>query len=369
MAVRVAWLVPGIMGSRLFRRKGPKNRRDEIWGEDFLGNYKRIITDPASLQWTQSSIKYESELLECVYPMTRPWPKIKLWEGLLQRLAVHEEFGNDKQMRKYSYDWRQSLLDTARDLGQHVNAYTKYLAEERGLPCNQIRHVFLTHSMGGLVVRIALALGALDPSVVDRILHIGTPLKGSASAFRSAYHTGGLPLMQTLYQVFYNEKNAATYWRNFLVSVRSFPSVYQLMPPRRYEYLVHETYNRSNPLRGNAIEVDMRDQAVQAHKELRNANQIIRQRNVRIYNIYCYSHRAKPTDLEYEVFKVGRPSGYLIKTPMPYQDTEEGDGTVSTWSADGGQGSKCIRIRVKNVDHMTMCDDVNVVEKVMDHLD
>src|SRR5918994_5983188 len=145
---------------------------------------------------------------------------------------MHEELGNTCQTWEYSYDWRQSLLVTANKFGQDLGKYTERLAVEKRVPPNEISYVFLTHSMGGLMVRIALALGVLDPSVVDKMVHIGSPLGGSVSAFRSAYRTGSLPLMQTLYSVFKGKKNAEVFFQNFLKSVRSFPSVYQLMPPR-----------------------------------------------------------------------------------------------------------------------------------------
>jgi hypothetical protein len=49
MVIRVAMLVPGIMGSKLFYGTG-SNRR-EVWGENFLKNYREIIEQPAVLDW------------------------------------------------------------------------------------------------------------------------------------------------------------------------------------------------------------------------------------------------------------------------------------------------------------------------------
>ena len=354
------------MGSRLFYGAGP-NRR-EIWGENFVRNYKEIIRQPASLQWTGRPA--DSEPLRYVYVSERRplrWmPKFKLWERLLKYLQGHEEFGTGNQIWEYSYDWRQSLLDTANTLGRDVGQYTARLAEDNAVSVSsdEIRYVFLTHSMGGLMVRIALALGALDPSVVDRIVHIGSPLDGSASAFRSAYRTGSLPMMQTLYEVFKGKKNASAFHQRFLETVRSFPSVYQLMPPTTYTYLMYTPQHKSNPLKEHIIDKRKRQLAIDAHQKLKQANQMLQQHSIRVYTIYSDYH-TKPTDLEYEVQRLGHPNpGYLIKDPVPYGKTQEGDGTVPMRSAMGSD-PPCVRLRVTNVDHTTMCHHTGVINQLM----
>lgn len=364
MAIRVAVLVPGIMGSKLFYGSGP-NRR-EIWGENFAGNYKRVIDQPASLEW--NGLPAGSEPLRYVYAseahrLTR-MPKFRLWERLLKFLEGHEEFGRTGQVWEYSYDWRQSLLDTANTLGRDLARYTVRLAGERGVRRDEISYVFLTHSMGGLVVRIALALGAVAPSAIDRIVHIGSPLDGSAQAFRSAYREGSLPLLQTLYKVFKGRRNAVAFHDSFLRSVRSFPSVYQLMPPREYEYLVYTPHDKRNPLSEGIIDPGMRQHAVDAHRELMVANSMLQQHDISVCTVYSDYH-TKRTDTEYEVQQLGHPvPGYLIKDPMPSGSSAEGDGTVTMWSAMGTD-PPCLRLRVTNVDHAVMCHDEGVLRQLM----
>jgi hypothetical protein len=364
VAIRVAVLVPGIMGSRLFYGSGANSQ--EIWGENFAANYRRIINQPTSLQW--NGIPADSEPLRYVYASERAglrrFPKFRLWERLLKFLEGHEEFGNPRQVWEYSYDWRQSLLVTAQTLGRDLDEYTEALATERGIPPNDISYVFLTHSMGGLVVRIAVALGVLAPSAIDRIVHIGSPLDGSVHAFRSAYRGGSLPLLQTFYRVFKGKKNAQAFHDSFLRSVKSFPSVYQLMPPKANDYLVYTPHDKRNPLSGSIIDATMRRHATVAHRELVRANLMLEQGSIRVFTVYSDYH-SKRTDTEYQVQELGDPDpGYLIKDPMPCQSTEKGDGTVSMWSAMGTD-PPCLRLRVTNVDHAVMCHDRGVVGQLM----
>ena len=79
---RIAVVVPGIMGSCLAYRDA-SGKLSEIWGEDFYGNYKRLLSNPTLLRW--NNIPAEATLLENVYVSTfLPWPKFRLcrrWAG------------------------------------------------------------------------------------------------------------------------------------------------------------------------------------------------------------------------------------------------------------------------------------------------
>lgn len=173
MPTRVAVVVPGIMGSTLFYEDGP-GRADEIWGENFRTNYGRLLDNPTLLRWNGRPAG--SSLLENVYPTkVMPFAKYRLWGGLLDYLRGHPEFGGDHSTLLYGYDWRQSLMESAERLGERLDAHSEYLRSSSG---EEPSYVFFAHSMGGLVVRIALALGVLEPHRVGTIVHIGSPLEG-----------------------------------------------------------------------------------------------------------------------------------------------------------------------------------------------
>jgi hypothetical protein len=356
LATRVAVVIPGIMGSSLYYSQG-RGQRYEIWGEDFYENYKRLLSNSTLLRWDGTPA--ESSLLESVYPSTRiRLKKIPLWEALLGFLNKHPEFGNNGQTLKHSYDWRQSLLETARHLGERIDRHTEDLVSRRGLADEDLRYVFFTHSMGGLVVRIALALGALDPVKVDRIVHIGTPLRGAPAAFRSAYERGSLPLLRELFRIFYR-KNEERFFEHLLRNIRTFPSIYQLMPPAHEEYLFYSPGHRSNPLGEHSICDDKRELANQAHQRLTEGEEVITAHNIKTYTIYSESHTKCKTDREYEVQQLGQPEpGYRIFNVI---STDMGDGTVLKWSAEGS-GYNCKRKPLQNVTHAYMCNQSRVVE-------
>lgn len=55
MPNRVAVVVPGIMGSSLFYEEG-SGRRTEIWGENFMSNYGRLLSNPTLLRWNGTNL-------------------------------------------------------------------------------------------------------------------------------------------------------------------------------------------------------------------------------------------------------------------------------------------------------------------------
>jgi hypothetical protein len=357
MKTRVAVVVPGIMGSVLYYANA-SGQRHEIWSENFLQNYDRLLSNPAVLRWNGRPA--ESSLLENIYVSHfLPFPKVRIWKKLLQHLEGHGEFRNDDQMLKYSYDWRQSLLETAQHLGQRLDQHANRLIGQQSVPHTDVRFVFLTHSMGGLVVRLALALNVLDPAAIDRIVHIGSPLEGAPVAFHSAYKSGSLPLLKELSDLFH-WKNKEDFFSNLLDNVRSFPSIYQVMPPANQNYLFYTWSHRSNPLTEGCMPADKRQLANEAHQRLREAKEMIIKHNIETFSIYTESHHQRDTDLEYRVQQLGAPNpGYEVTAV--HARTDRGDGTVPELSAKGSDYS-CKPNPVVNVSHAYMCNNKKVVQ-------
>lgn len=353
MPTRVAVVIPGIMGSALFYEEGP-DQRDEIWGENFFTNYKRLLDNSTMLRWNGTPA--ESSLLQNIYfSRTIPLlPKYRLWDGVLQHLYRHPEFGKGDNTLLYSYDWRQSLLKTAEHLGKRLDEHAQNLDSSD----EELRYVFFTHSMGGLVLRIALALGVLDSSRVGKIVHIGSPLEGAPVAFRSAYKSGSLPLLQELSHLFRGTKNAPRFFEHLLDNVRTFDSIYQLMPPVGHDYLFYTPTHKSNPLAEEFMPQNKRALADQAHGLLREAKRMISDGGIEAFTIYGEWHQ-DATDLEYRVQQLGAPNpGYEIT--QSHGVTHDGDGTVPKWSA-AGNSTSCKQNLLMNVAHATMCNNRKVV--------
>lgn len=350
---RVAVVVPGIMGSSLVYRDAAGNP-EEIWGENFYQNYRRLLSNPTMLRW--NDIPAEATLLENVYVSNiSPWPKYKFWQKLLEYLYNHAEFQKNKRMLKFAYDWRQSLLETAEELGSFLQTHIQDLQNTEGVKPGECSFVFLTHSMGGLVVRIALALGEVEPQNIDRIIHIGSPLEGAPSAFRSAYGSRLLPMLAELTKVFH-WKNADRFFEHLLDNIRTFPSIYQLMPPKRYPYLYYSPSKRSNPLNEQIIRPKFKILADDAHDKLEEAERVIIRNGVETFTIYTESHNQEKTDVEFRVQPL--PSGYKIEEVLG--QTYWGDGSVPFESARGNRVS-CKQNPILNVTHAFMCNDTKVV--------
>ena len=332
---------------------------DEIWGENFFSNYRRLLFNPALLRWDKNETPAKPSLLRTAYLSTVvPRPKIPLWGRLLERLDRHPEFGAAGRTLPYAYDWRRCLTQTAAHLGESLDAHAARLGSSGGPP----RYVFFAHSMGGLVVRIALALGALGPDAVDRIVHIGSPLGGAPSAFASAYGSNSLslPLLGEVNRLVRGQTRAVSFFEHLLDNVRTFDSVYQLMPPVGQDYLYHDPTRRSNPLAEDLIPEEKRALAARAHALLEEAERTISARGIRTYTIYGAHHNKRPTDLEYVVDRKAPPEARYTITKT-HATTEEGDGTVSEWSARGN-GAAVVRKPLWHVEHATMCNNRSVVD-------
>jgi len=71
--VRVAVLLPGILGSSLYYDHS--GQRHYIWREDFATNYQTLISNPAVLRWTGRAAK--GDLIEKL--LTQPWVLSPSW--------------------------------------------------------------------------------------------------------------------------------------------------------------------------------------------------------------------------------------------------------------------------------------------------
>jgi Lecithin:cholesterol acyltransferase len=355
---RFAVLVPGMMGSVL-EEDGYYGRTQTLWGEDLTENYHALINSVGLLRWADNPAR--ARLMRFVnvsasVPLTDwqvPFRKLDLWGRVIKLLDQRADI---EKTIEFGYDWRAPLLDSARSLAESLKDATGISAELEP-SADDIRFVLIAHSMGGLVVRIALAAGLIHPRRIDRIVHVGTPLKGSPTAFRTAYERLSLPLFHELFGLI-RRKNKAAFEHHLLECIRSFPSLYHLLPPREIPYLYYSPSSRSNPLREKSMPLEQRKIAAECHKMLELAQKTIATNNIRASTIYTEVHAGRTTELEYKVTPLARDLGYIINGV--HADTALGDGTVS---ADSARGELPVQgLSVINVDHMVMCNSHEVVK-------
>jgi pimeloyl-ACP methyl ester carboxylesterase len=217
-------LVPGILGSVLV-----KDGR-EVWGTSGRSIAHNLLTfgralielklQPGIAQEDPHDGVSATRLLPRLFLIPTFWKADgygKLRERLSLRFALTpattDQPGN---LIEFPYDWRLSNQLNGKLLGDTVFPYLERWRRHTNNPDAKL--VFICHSMGGLVARWFLeVLGGRD--VTRMLITIGTPYRGSINALKvlmngMSFELG--PIGLSLDEL-----------------VRSFPSVYQLLPTYR----------------------------------------------------------------------------------------------------------------------------------------
>jgi hypothetical protein len=86
----------------------------------------------------------------------------------------------------FSYDWRQEIATvTAPSFAQALQSYAQIHAARTGLPAARTRFIIVTHSMGGLVARTWLSENPGWAPRVARLYLVGPPNRGSIKAVKT----------------------------------------------------------------------------------------------------------------------------------------------------------------------------------------
>ena len=225
-------IVPGYMGSKL---------RNRDTGEIVWVNTSSIPWNPLNWEdWLTNLLKtleYPNDKLEPSGIMNDiifipPWAKLENYERLVSKLQslnyradIAQCFGyegdqppfDESKLNVYAfaYDWRQDNRLSARQLGAAIDRWRKYH------PGAQVW--IIAHSNGGLVARWYIEQeGGKD--YVKRLFLMGSPWDGTPKALYMAFN-GVDALFLRRFSVF----NIPERTRKL---VRTFPSIYQLIPHR-----------------------------------------------------------------------------------------------------------------------------------------
>ena len=101
-----------------------------------------LIRENGTAVWPNYSELARGAFLELAAPGLKPGPIHEVYQALLSRL------GSDHETTAFAYDWRDSIADSAKRLGDHVKAANTPNADGKS---RAVR--FVAHGMGGLVVR------------------------------------------------------------------------------------------------------------------------------------------------------------------------------------------------------------------------
>lgn len=181
-----------------------------VWTGDVVVLLDALAWNPLSL--LRSDLK-PGRVIRTISPMNTD-----VYGQFLDALAKRG-FVQGANFETFAYDWRRDLRETAEDFAL---AMRQVAAPEINI---------VAHSMGGLVVRLALLR---HPEVAKRVrcyVQAGTPCRGSARAFETL-KTGRLPiplpgkLIQDLSQKLNPDRKV-----ELMDSLRGMVSLYQLLTP------------------------------------------------------------------------------------------------------------------------------------------
>ncbi len=178
-------IVPGIMGSRLYQ-KDERGRDDLVWA---AGNLARIDTymwvlDALSiLPGKDTILGDEIDISNELYVLhntdkqnkiptyKREYGAADTYTELVDELC--NEFGNDRDIYFFSYDWRQTNEDSALKLNEQI----EYVLKDSKFDKVDL----ICHSMGGLVA--SSYVSKYSNEKIRKIITCGTPYEGAAVIF------------------------------------------------------------------------------------------------------------------------------------------------------------------------------------------
>jgi pimeloyl-ACP methyl ester carboxylesterase len=352
----VVVLLPGIMGSAL------ENGGKTIWDVSASAVGRAIFSPGRSLKalalpsdTSTGEGTAATHLLSDAHIIPFLW-KIDGYSGLSSFIQDKFKLTPGENFFEFPYDWRLDNRISAARLKASANAWL----EKHRYRHPDSRLILIGHSMGGLVARYFLEV--LDGwQITKTLITFGTPYRGSIKALD--YLANG--------------------WRKTFASatlvdlgnlVRSFPSVYQLLPTYECVGRTEDELQSLEKIDGGQIgELDIRRarNGVEFHREIERAIESNRRQEGYGYRILPVVGAYQPTLQSALVTESG------IKPLFTYKGRKllAGDGTVPGFSASPTEFSKariemfaaCPHASLQNFDPVRVqmraaVDDIDVSE-------
>jgi hypothetical protein len=210
-------VVPGLMGSQLLRPDGTT-----AWLNfgNAVGHHDLSL--PRHLPFTESRDELvpgpligTDAVLPRVFGFTEYADLVELLEGAGFQPGLG---GSGLRYTVSPYDWRRDLVESARALGDRLDAVATTLGDPGA------RFHLLGHSMGGLVVRYYLRFGSADPG--GPVTWAGARRVASAVLVATP-SAGALPALGAILQ---GSRVGMSFTTLAAPVVARMPSVYQLLP-------------------------------------------------------------------------------------------------------------------------------------------
>ncbi|MBK5257866.1 MAG: alpha/beta fold hydrolase [Vicinamibacteria bacterium] len=237
-------ILPGILGSRLERPDG-----SEAWLNvgNVFGHHDLRLPPTLPLKASRDALRPFGLIgVDAVIPRLFGFTEYADLLGLLRNAGFHRNVrangGRGAVFHVFTYDWRRDLVESARRLGDYLDA----LAAARGE--TDARFNIVGHSMGGLVARYYLRYGDAEPGGpvtwagsrrISQLIVVATPNSGSIFSLNAVLN--GNPVGMS------NTTLAARV-------IAHMPAIYQLMPPKGTRPLING--------KGDPLDIDLHDPLV-----------------------------------------------------------------------------------------------------------
>lgn len=234
-------ILPGIMGSGLQRPDG-----SDAWLNvgNVFGYHDLRLPPTLPLHLSRDLLRpFGLVGVDAIIPRLFGFTEYSDLLGLLREAGFHrnerETGARGAIFHVFTYDWRRDLVESARRLGEYLDA----LAVARREP--DAKFNIVGHSMGGLIARYYLRYGDAEPGGpvtwagarrISQLILVATPNAGSIFSLNAALNGNPVGMSNTTLSP---------------RVVAHMPAMYQLMPPKGATPLVNH--------RGEALDADLHD--------------------------------------------------------------------------------------------------------------
>ncbi len=203
-------LIPGLQGSRLYRKISYENK---LWEPNIDADVQKLFMDSAG----KSIVKgiYTRDILDRVEILGFGISKFSYYYSFLKFLKTLKDDSFIANYQTYPYDWRMSPQDIASD--SLINKI-----EEMSLTSLNGRVTIVAHSYGGLVTKVLLKkLTEIDREhLIDKVVLVAVPETGTPAALFTPLHGENQSIAWGLVQ-------KATTGMALAINM---PSIYALLP-------------------------------------------------------------------------------------------------------------------------------------------
>jgi hypothetical protein len=377
--------VPGIMGTKLVDVKNDR----ELWGENIISSFRNLASNAGLMKLAPEWMRTDAVKPECVLERVQVMriPVARMYRKLFARIRRLSS-PTQCDFVPFPYDWRRDMETVANQLSLTV----KEIAA-RGVDPEH-RFTLIGHSMGCLVIAIALLTKGVPVESVNSVVFVAPPFLGSPSAFIALYDSGYLPGFDFVERFLGLRRDRLSRISNMLEASQTFTSLYQLLPHESDRFLTLPKGNTINPLSNedDVVTGATKQSANRIHSTISGLPAFLISNSIQ-HVIICGITNRRTMQLKFDQLPEARHklkqnfplttasnlsatygvnlAQKKVYTSVSVESLTEGDGTVPVASGrfDGVSVQNDLNIRhIEGVKHTSICEDDRVIDLVVQYL-